>query len=991
MDQELINESMRLGVVAEGLQLQTKDEELSINPESNKIIKPQVDHNDSSHIPPPECNDVRQGTMSRLQHPIRLSSDADDMVEELTVRSCNGSSLDIGTQGNQGPAYNTQSQMQLASDSGVGTLLLGDTGCRNSDQASSKVISRSGFAEYLIKNTIKGKDIVCKNSSSIGLTVESRDQNLMKAGIGTQMDSSVPLSPVSTTAKSPYNAPLPRSHGSECNGVSLREWLNAGRLKRSKAECLSIFRKIVDLVDGSHSQGFALRNLNPSYIKVLPSNQVIYLGLQKHMLDNGANSEVLQLRSSSIRKRMSEQETSPSHDAWLKKQKFNEYVRGVGDRSQCASRPDLYLQITVDSKVGAAGSKDYHNQYKCVQFPKHNIWKVPSVPDISNGGLLQLISLNERSEDKWYKSPDGGCTTSANIYSLGVLFFELLSQFDSEGSHIAAMSDLHLRILPQAFLSENPLEAGFCLWLLHPESSSRPTTREILRSEVFNGIQEVYSEKLLLDFDKAEAQSELLLHFLILLKEERQKNAFKLEEVTRFLESDIEEVVRGHSSGKYLVSAGLHNDISCHNESSSLNKKPSCSESVSPACPISNANQMRVIRNMCQLENAYVSMRSKIQIPETDAATHPDKDIPRDRFVAQRGKEQDKKTDSLGAFFDGFCKYLRYSKFEERSILRNSDINSLGNVICSLSFDRDEEYFAAAGVSKKIKIYEFSSLFNDLAEIHYPVVEMSNESKFSCVCWNSYIRNYLASTDYDGVVKLWDGITGQGFAHFTEHEKRAWSVDFSPAYPTKFASGSDDCSVKLWSINERNCVGTIQNVANVCCVQFSAYSSNLLAFGSANYLTYCYDLRNLRSPLCVLAGHHKAVSYVKFLDSVTLVSSSTDNTLKIWDLNKTSPVGPSTNACSLTLSGHTNQKNFVGLSVADGYIACGSETNEVYAYYKSLPQQITSHKFGSVDPINGKKTYDDYGHFVSSVCWKGKSDMVIAANSSGCIKVLQIV
>jgi WD40 repeat protein len=44
--------------------------------------------------------------------------------------------------------------------------------------------------------------------------------------------------------------------------------------------------------------------------------------------------------------------------------------------------------------------------------------------------------------------------------------------------------------------------------------------------------------------------------------------------------------------------------------------------------------------------------------------------------------------------------------------------------------------------------------------------------------------------------------TGQAISHFIEHEKRAWSVDFSEACPTKLASGSDDCSVKLWNINE---------------------------------------------------------------------------------------------------------------------------------------------------------------------------------------------
>lgn len=109
---------------------------------------------------------------------------------------------------------------------------------------------------------------------------------------------------------------------------------------------------------------------------------------------------------------------------------------------------------------------------------------------------------------------------------------------------------------------------------------------------------------------------------------------------------------------------------------------------------------------------------------------------------------------------------------------------------------------------------------------------------------------------------------------------------------------------------QKKCLGTIKNIANanVCCVQFSAHSTHLLSFGSADFRTYCYDLRNTKIPWCVLAGHEKAVSYVKFLDSETLVSASTDNTLKLWDLNKSSINGPSTNACTLTLGGHTNEK-----------------------------------------------------------------------------------
>ncbi len=45
--------------------------------------------------------------------------------------------------------------------------------------------------------------------------------------------------------------------------------------------------------------------------------------------------------------------------------------------------------------------------------------------------------------------------------------------------------------------------------------------------------------------------------------------------------------------------------------------------------------------------------------------------------------------------------------------------------------------------------------------------------------------------------------------------------------------------------------------ANVCSVQFSPVSSNLLAFGSANYRVYLYDLRQMQVrllALCCMCG-----------------------------------------------------------------------------------------------------------------------------------------
>ncbi|KAJ0565138.1 putative transcription factor WD40-like family [Helianthus annuus] len=573
-------------------------------------------------------------------------------------------------------------------------------------------------------------------------------------------------------------------------------------------------------------------------------------------------------------------------------------------------------------------------------------------------------------EEQWYASPeDSGerCSTlSSNVYSLGILLFELLGSFESARAHAIAMKDLHQRILPPSFMLENPKETGFCLWLLHPEPSLRPTTRAILQSELINGIQTSSMKQMSTSIDQEDAESDLMLHFLASLNEQKQTCAAKLADDIKSLESDILEIESRQPSktpGKKLKSTTF-----------------------------SSLGGSRLINNINHLEHAYFSVRSTIGNSDMNESGEREVLSSREKNIVMKNTEAGKKpADRLGIFFNGLCKYARYSKFEVRGVLRNGDFSSMGNVICSLGFDRDEDYFATAGVSKKIKVYDFHALLNDSVDIHYPAVEMSNKSRLSSICWNSYIRNYLASADYDGVVKIWDAGTGEAISHHIEHERRAWSVDFSRVDPIKLASGSDDCSVKLWSINEKKSLSTIKTVANVCCVQFSPYSAHLLSLGSADYKTYCYDLRNASKPLCTLSGHDRAVSYVKFLDSGTLVSASTDNTLKIWDLNKADFGCLSTSSCVLTLKGHTNEKNFVGLSVADGYIACGSETNEVFAYYRSLPMPITSHKFGSIDPVSGKETESESNHFVSSVCWRQKSDMVVAANSTGCLKLLQMV
>ncbi|MBA0687542.1 hypothetical protein Goari_015070 [Gossypium aridum] len=334
----------------------------------------------------------------------------------------------------------------------------------------------------------------------------------------------------------------------------------------------------------------------------------------------------------------------------------------------------------------------------------------------------------------------------------------------------------------------------------------------------------------------------------------------------------------------------------------------------------------------------------------------------------------------INPFLEGLCKYLSYSKLKVKANLKQGDLLNSSNLVCSLGFDRDAEFFATAGVNKKIKVFECDAVINQNRDIHYPVVEMASRSKLSSICWNSYIKSQIASSNFEGVVQVWDVTRSQVLTEMREHEKRVWSIDFSSADPTVLASGSDDGSGAS--------ICTIKTKANVCCVQFPSESGRSLAFGSADHKIYYYDLRNSRIPLCTLVGHHKTVSYVKFVDANTLVSSSTDNTLKLWDLSVSNSRVIDTPLQSFT--GHMNVKNFVGLSVSDGYIATGSETNEVFIYHKAFPMPALTFKFNNMDPLSGQEM-DDAAQFISSVCWRGQSSTLVAANSTGNIKILEMV
>lgn len=60
-----------------------------------------------------------------------------------------------------------------------------------------------------------------------------------------------------------------------------------------------------------------------------------------------------------------------------------------------------------------------------------------------------------------------------------------------------------------------------------------------------------------------------------------------------------------------------------------------------------------------------------------------------------------------------------------------------------------------------MQVYDYNQVVSDVVDVHYPITEMACASKISCVAWNPYHKNELASSDYEGTVTMWDPFTGK--------------------------------------------------------------------------------------------------------------------------------------------------------------------------------------------------------------------------------------
>jgi WD40 repeat protein/serine/threonine protein kinase len=227
----------------------------------------------------------------------------------------------------------------------------------------------------------------------------------------------------------------------------------------------------------------------------------------------------------------------------------------------------------------------------------------------------------------------------------------------------------------------------------------------------------------------------------------------------------------------------------------------------------------------------------------------------------------------------------------------------------------------------------------------------------TCLCWSPDGKR-LATASGDQTAKVWETAGGRELFTFEGHKGPGFtsavlSVSWSPD-SKQLATGSNDGTAKVWEASSGHELRTLRRqtgpIRSVCW----SPDGKWLATGSDDGTVRVWDVAEFsansatgREPLA-LKGHASEVLSVSWSpDSKQLATGSADGTAKVWDVDS--------ERVKLTVKGHTNEVLCVSWSPDGKRLATGS-------------QDGTAKVWEAVGGLE-LRTLKGHSHMVHSVCW----------------------
>ncbi len=210
------------------------------------------------------------------------------------------------------------------------------------------------------------------------------------------------------------------------------------------------------------------------------------------------------------------------------------------------------------------------------------------------------------------------------------------------------------------------------------------------------------------------------------------------------------------------------------------------------------------------------------------------------------------------------------------------------------------------------------------------IVRVDGHSNFiTCLQFNPE-SNIIVSGSEDCSLKVWSSITGECLRTLTGHTRGVRSSLLSRE--NILISGSVDATIKVWNALNGNCLQTLYgHIATIRCL---ALNGDHVVSGSRDKTLRVWNIKSA-SCLQVLVGHSDAIRCVHFNDYI-VVSGGHDSCLKLWDFK--------TGICLQTF---IHGDNIYVVQLLEHFIISGScdSTIRVFATdAKVLKRHLTGHQ-----------------------------------------------
>jgi len=283
--------------------------------------------------------------------------------------------------------------------------------------------------------------------------------------------------------------------------------------------------------------------------------------------------------------------------------------------------------------------------------------------------------------------------------------------------------------------------------------------------------------------------------------------------------------------------------------------------------------------------------------------------------------------------------------------------------VLSASFSPDGKQIVSAGDYGEIKVWDASTGSEVMALNRH-------DGWISSVVFSPDGKQIVSAGYDDNTIKVWDAETGNELMTLRGHEGWVSSVAFSLDSRRIVSSGRDN-TIKVWDATTGSEVMTLRG-ASYSVVSFSPDGKFIIS--GADKKIKILDSET-GDELMTLRGHNGPIESVSFSpDDTKIVSGAMDNTIRIWDVASGDEL--------MTLRGHEAIVTSVLFTPESRQIISGSWDNTIRVWDVTIDRELTR--------FAGHKRFAGYKSLVPSIAFSPDGKRIVSRSYDGKVKVWDV-